>query len=114
MRDQAVEHNLECIEIGKALGSQGADGVDRRRLELPRPVAISPRAFERYLDGMRAIYAALPDDWRLFIEHKMYEPAFYSTVSQDWGTTYMAAQSSATRPTASSTSATMRRTSTSR
>ena len=50
------------------------------------------RAFERYLDAMRAIYAALPDDWRLFTEHKMYEPAFYSTVVQDWGTNYLIAQ----------------------
>ena len=41
---------------------------------------------------MTAIYAALPDDWRMFIEHKMYEPAFYSTVIQDWGTNYLVAQ----------------------
>ena len=34
---------------------------------------------------------ALPDDWRIFIEHKMYEPAFYSTVVQDWGTNYLIA-----------------------
>ena len=41
---------------------------------------------------MREIYAALPDDWRMFSEHKMYEPAFYSTVVQDWGTNYLIAQ----------------------
>ena len=40
---------------------------------------------------MREIYAALPEDWRLFTEHKMYEPAFYSTVVQDWGTNYIIA-----------------------
>jgi L-rhamnose isomerase/sugar isomerase len=34
----------------------------------------------------------LPDDWRLFTEHKMYEPAFYSTVVQDWGTNYIIAR----------------------
>jgi L-rhamnose isomerase/sugar isomerase len=50
------------------------------------------RAFERYLESTRAIYAALPDDWRMFIEHKMYEPAFYATVIQDWGSSLMAAQ----------------------
>ncbi|HMF66130.1 MAG TPA: sugar isomerase, partial [Phyllobacterium sp.] len=33
-----------------------------------------------------------PDDWRIFSEHKMYEPAFYSTVVQDWGTNYLIAQ----------------------
>jgi L-rhamnose isomerase/sugar isomerase len=30
----------------------------------------------------------LPEGWRLFIEHKVYEPAFYSTVLNDWGTSY--------------------------
>ena len=44
------------------------------------------RAFERYLESTATIYKALPDDWRMFIEHKMYEPAFYATVIQDWGT----------------------------
>ena len=41
---------------------------------------------------MCAIYAGLPGDWRLFSEHKMYEPAFYSTVVQDWGTNYLITQ----------------------
>ena len=64
---------------------------------------------------MREIYAALPDDWRLFTEHKMYEPAFYSTVVQDWGTNYIIAQRARAQGlSAWSTSATMRRTSTSR
>ena len=41
---------------------------------------------------MREIYARLPGDWRVFLEHKLYEPAFYSTVISDWGTSLMAAQ----------------------
>jgi L-rhamnose isomerase/sugar isomerase len=41
---------------------------------------------------MREIYAAIPDDWRMFIEHKMFEPAFYSTVISDWGTNYYCAR----------------------
>ena len=41
---------------------------------------------------MREIYDSLPEDWRLFSEHKMYEPAFYSTVVQDWGTNYIIAK----------------------
>ncbi len=50
------------------------------------------KTFERYLAAMQDIYAGLPADWRLFIEHKMYEPAFYSTVIQDWGSNYLAAK----------------------
>jgi L-rhamnose isomerase/sugar isomerase len=49
------------------------------------------RAFDRYLESAREIYAALPGDWRMFLEHKICEPAFYSTVIQDWGSSYLAA-----------------------
>jgi len=91
VREQAVAHNLECIEIGKALGSKAhtvwiGDGGNFPGQQHFR------RALERYLESMREIYAALPDDWRLFIEHKFYEPAFYSTVINDWGTSYYCAR----------------------
>jgi L-rhamnose isomerase/sugar isomerase len=50
------------------------------------------RALDRYLESLQAIYAALPTDWKLFIEHKLYEPAFYSTVLNDWGVSYHCAR----------------------
>jgi L-rhamnose isomerase len=50
-------------------------------------------AFERYVESAAKIYAGLPEDWKMFIEHKMYEPALYATVIQDWGTNYLAATS---------------------
>ena len=50
------------------------------------------RALDRYLDSLKAIYRAVPENWRLFIEHKFYEPAFYSTVLNDWGTSYYCAR----------------------
>jgi L-rhamnose isomerase/sugar isomerase len=90
VRRQAVEHNLECIAIGESLGSKaltvwiGDGGNFPGQLHLRR-------AFDRYLDSLRAIYAGVPDDWRLFLEHKLYEPAFYSTVNNDWGSSYVAA-----------------------
>ncbi|MCG5476769.1 MAG: L-rhamnose catabolism isomerase [Sinorhizobium fredii] len=90
-RRQAVEHNLECIEIGKALGSKALTVWIGDGSNFPGQSNFT-RAFERYLDSMKAIYAALPEDWRVFTEHKMYEPAFYSTVVQDWGTNYLIAQ----------------------
>ncbi len=43
------------------------------------------------MDSLKAIYQHLPDDWRMFIEYKPYEPNFYSTVIQDWGTSYLLA-----------------------
>jgi L-rhamnose isomerase / sugar isomerase len=90
-RRQAIEHNLECIEIGKLLGSKAhtvwiGDGGN-----FPGQMHFR-RGLERYLESMREIYAALPADWRVFIEHKLYEPAFYSTVINDWGTSYYCAR----------------------
>jgi len=90
VRRQAVEHNIECIEIGKALGSKShtvwiGDGGN-----FPGQIHFR-RALERYIESMRAIYKALPNDWRIFLEHKCYEPAFYSTVLNDWGTSYTCA-----------------------
>lgn len=90
-RQQAIEHNLECIEIGKAIGSKALTVWIGDGSNFPGQVNFA-KAFERYLDSMREIYAGLPDDWRLFSEHKMYEPAFYSTVVQDWGTNYLIAK----------------------
>jgi L-rhamnose isomerase / sugar isomerase len=90
-RAQAVEHNIECIEIGAALGSKALTVWIGDGSNFPGQSNFT-RQFERYLDSMRDIYKALPDDWRLFSEHKMYEPAFYSTVVQDWGTNYLIAQ----------------------
>src|SRR5215831_15183059 len=91
VRRQAVEHNIECIEIGKLLGSKAltvwiADGGN-----FPGQMH-SRRALEWYLESMHVIYKALPDNWRVFLEHKLYEPAFYSTVINDWGTSYYCAR----------------------
>ncbi len=90
-RAQAAEHNLACIEVGRQIGSKAltiwiGDGSNFTGQ------SHFTRQFERYLDSARAVYAGLPDDWRLFTEHKMYEPAFYSTIVQDWGTNYMIAK----------------------
>ena len=38
---------------------------------------------------MKKIYTKLPQDWNIYLEHKPYEPAFYSTVISDWGTSYI-------------------------
>lgn len=90
-RAQAVEHNLDCIEIGRALGAKALTVWIGDGSNFPGQTSLG-RQFDRYLEAMKAIYAALPEDWRLFSEHKIYEPAFYSTVVQDWGTSLMVAQ----------------------
>lgn len=91
VRQQAIAHNVECIEIGRKLGSKAltvwiADGSN-----FPGQSNLD-RVFGWYLESMRAVCDALPEDWRVFLEHKLYEPAFYSTVIADWGSSLIAAQ----------------------
>ncbi len=90
-RVQAIDHNIECIAFGQALGSKALTVWVGDGSNFPGQANFT-RQFERYLDSLAHVYARLPDDWRLFTEHKMYEPAFYSTVVQDWGTNYLIAQ----------------------
>lgn len=87
-RAQAVDHNIECIELGQQIGSKALTVWIGDGSNFPGQSNFT-RQFERYLDAAKAIYAKLPADWRLFTEHKMYEPAFYSTVVQDWGSNYL-------------------------
>lgn len=90
VRQQAIAHNLECIELGRELGSRALTVWIGDGGNFPGQQNLIG-AFERYLDSAREIYAALPEDWQMFIEHKIYEPAFYTTVISDWGSSFMAA-----------------------
>ncbi|GGC01153.1 putative sugar isomerase R00627 [Novosphingobium endophyticum] len=90
-RRQAVEHNIECIEFGRQLGSTDLTVWVGDGTNFPGQQDLA-RSLDRYLEAAAEIYAALPGDWRMLIEHKMFEPAFYSTVISDWGSSILAAQ----------------------
>ena len=96
LRDVAIEHNKEVIDLGVALGSKAltvwlADGINH-------PGQADHRAqFERVADGLKAIHDHLPDDWQMYTEHKPYEPAFYATVNFDWGSSLLLAQAAGPR-----------------
>jgi L-rhamnose isomerase/sugar isomerase len=90
VRAQAVQHNIECIELGRALGSKGLTVWVGDGANFPGQHNLRG-ALERYLDSMRGIYAALPADWLMYIEHKLFEPAFYATTIADWGTSFACA-----------------------
>lgn len=84
VRDQAIAHNIEVIKQGEALGSKSltvwlADGSSF-------PGQLNFReAFQNTLASLKEIYAALPSDWKMFVEYKSNEPNFYSTTVADWG-----------------------------
>ena len=91
VRDQAIAHNIECIEIGKQLGVTDLTVWVGDGTNFPGQQDLG-RSLDRYLDAAAEVYAALPADWRMLIEHKMFEPAFYSTVISDWGSSILVAQ----------------------
>ncbi|MBE9583777.1 sugar isomerase [Mucilaginibacter sp. JRF] len=90
VRRQAVEHNIEVIKYGVELGSKAlsvwlADGSNF-------PGQLNFRgAFQNTFESLQEIYDALPDDWKVWIEYKPFEPNFYSTTIGDWGQSYLLA-----------------------
>src|SRR5690606_7996800 len=90
VRQQAIDHNRDVIRFGNALGSKSltvwlADGSS-----FPGQLNFR-KAFQRTLQSLEVIYAGMPADWKLFVEYKPYEPSFYSTIIQDWGTSHLLA-----------------------
>lgn len=88
IRKQAIDHNIEVIKQGVALGSKAltvwlADGSCF-------PGQLNFRgAWQRTYESLQEIYAALPDDWKVFVEYKAFEPNFYSMSVGDWGQSYL-------------------------
>ena len=89
-RAQAVAHNIDCIEIGRKLGADALTVWIGDGTNFPGQQSFK-ESFDRYMDSARQIYDALPGGWRMLMEHKLCEPAFYSTVIADWGVNLMAA-----------------------
>lgn len=91
VRKQAINHNLEVIEYGKQLGSTSITVWLSDGSCFPGQLNFR-KAFENTLDGLQNIYAALPDDWKIFVEYKAFEPNFYSMTVGDWGQSLLYAQ----------------------
>jgi L-rhamnose isomerase/sugar isomerase len=83
VRQQAIEHNIEVIKQGVALGSESltvwlADGSSFPVSSISPGLSEYPGKPERDLCG-------LPDNWKMFVEYKAFEPNFYSMSVGDWG-----------------------------
>ena len=84
VRKKAIAHILDCCEIARQTDSNVvkvwlADGTNY-------PGQDDFRTRRRHLiESLREIYPALPNNARMFLEYKFYEPAFYHTDVQDWG-----------------------------
>ena len=88
VRKQAIAHNIDVIQQGVALGSDSltiwlADGSCF-------PGQLNFRnAFNNTLESLQEIYTALPDNWKMYVEYKAFEPNFYSMTVGDWGQSYL-------------------------
>ena len=88
VRQQAIDHNIEVIRHGEALGSKSITVWLSDGSCFPGQLNFR-KAFQRTLESLQEIYAALPSDWKMFVEYKAYEPNFYSTTVGDWGSSYL-------------------------
>ena len=88
VRKQAVEHNIEVIKYGKQLDSKALSVWLSDGSNFPGQLNFR-QAFQNTLESLQEIYAALPDDWKVWVEYKPYEPNFYSTTIGDWGQSYL-------------------------
>jgi L-rhamnose isomerase/sugar isomerase len=99
VREKAVAHMLECVEIATALGSTAMPRASRSSPQ-PAPPALSlwladgtnypgqddlRERRRRLLDSLARVYAELPAEQELLVEYKLFEPAFYATDLADWG-----------------------------
>ena len=87
VRQKAVEHHLECIDVMNQIGSSDlkiwlADGTNY-------PGQGDLRRRQDWLaESLAAIYPHLNENQRLVLEYKFFEPSFYHTDVPDWGTAY--------------------------
>jgi L-rhamnose isomerase/sugar isomerase len=84
IRRKATDHLLECVDVARETGSDvlslwfadgtnyaGQDSFTERRHNM--------------IESLGEVYAAMPENMRMLIEYKPYEPAFYHTDLADWG-----------------------------
>ena len=84
VRKQAVDHNIEVIKYGVELGSSSLTVWLSDGSNFPGQLNFR-KAFQNTLESLKEVYAALPNNWKMFVEYKAFEPNFYSMTVGDWG-----------------------------
>ena len=88
IRQQAIAHNKEVIQYGVELDSKSLTVWLSDGSCFPGQLNFR-KAFQNTLESLQEVYAALPADWKMFVEYKACEPNFYSTTVGDWGQSYL-------------------------
>ncbi|HLX91551.1 MAG TPA: hypothetical protein VKR32_07705 [Puia sp.] len=84
VRAQAIRHNIDVIKYGVDLGSTSLTVWLSDGSCFPGQLNFR-NAFQYTLESLQEVYAELPENWKMFVEYKAYEPNFYSTTVGDWG-----------------------------
>jgi L-rhamnose isomerase/sugar isomerase len=89
-RENAIAHLVECCDIMRQTGSTllslwFADGTNYAGQDHIR------ERKHRATDALAQVYAEMPENGRMLIEYKFFEPAFYHTDFADWGMAYATA-----------------------
>ncbi|WP_407651047.1 L-rhamnose isomerase [Agromyces marinus] len=87
VRQKAIDHHLECIDIMHATGSRDLKIWLAEGSNYPGQADLRGRQ-DRLHESLATIYDRLGDEQRLVLEYKFFEPAFYHTDVPDWGTSY--------------------------
>ncbi len=87
VRKQAIEHNIDVIRYGVELGAESITVWLSDGSSFPGQLNFR-KAFQRTLESLHEVYAALPDNWKMFVEYKAFEPNFYSMSVGDWGQSF--------------------------
>ena len=91
VRRKATDHLIECVEVAREVGSDVlslwfADGTN-----YPGQDSFLERR-HRMLECLAEAYGTMPQEMRMLIEYKFFEPAFYHTDLSDWGTALLMCQ----------------------
>jgi L-rhamnose isomerase/sugar isomerase len=83
-RRKATNHLIECVDIGRELGSDVlslwfADGTNYAGQD-----SFAERR-ARMRECLSEAYETMPENMRMLLEYKPFEPAFYHTDLPDWG-----------------------------
>ncbi len=88
VREQTKEHFKDCVRMAREMGSRTigmwvADGTN-----YPGQDNLRERKHRLY-EGLKVLYDAMDPDMTLLLEYKPFEPFYYTTDVQDWGTSYL-------------------------
>jgi L-rhamnose isomerase/sugar isomerase len=84
VREKAIQHLVDSVEIGKALGAAEVSMWIADGSNYPGTQSIS-RRIGWAKEAMAATHAALAPGQTMLVEYKPFEPAFYHTDIADWG-----------------------------